>query len=106
MAQETHEYLFGGEFAEERARLAGIESLWDPGSQSLLEDLGLGAGWRCLEVGAGGGSLVNWMSGRQGAVEAGVLAAADADAMVTRFADERMQVFTPVLMAGIGRRAA
>jgi hypothetical protein len=44
--------------------LAAIESLWDPGSQRLLDVLGIGAGWRCLEVGAGGGSLVDWMAGR------------------------------------------
>jgi SAM-dependent methyltransferase len=30
----------------------------------LLDELGIGAGWRCLEVGAGGGSLTGWMAGR------------------------------------------
>jgi SAM-dependent methyltransferase len=64
MTQETREYLFDSAFAEERARLAGVESLWDPGTQSLLDDLGVGAGGRCLEVGAGGGTIVEWMAGR------------------------------------------
>jgi SAM-dependent methyltransferase len=58
------DYIYDQGFSEERARLAGIESLWDPGSRRLLDDLGIGAGWRCLEVGAGGGSLVEWMAGR------------------------------------------
>ncbi|GBG39820.1 class I SAM-dependent methyltransferase [Mycobacterium montefiorense] len=70
MTQGPRDYLYGGDFAAERARLAGIEALWDPGSQSLLDELGLDAGWRCLEVGAGGGSLVNWMAGRGAAVTA------------------------------------
>jgi SAM-dependent methyltransferase len=62
------DYIYDQGFSQERARLAGIESLWDPGSRRLLDDLGLGAGWRCLEVGAGGGSLVEWMAGRGASV--------------------------------------
>jgi SAM-dependent methyltransferase len=58
------DYIYDQGFSEERARLAGIESLWDPGSQLLLDGLGIGVGWRCLEVGAGGGSLVQWMASR------------------------------------------
>jgi 2-polyprenyl-3-methyl-5-hydroxy-6-metoxy-1,4-benzoquinol methylase len=64
------DYVYDQGFAEERARLAGIESLWDPGSQALLNELGIGAGWRCLEVGAGGGSLVQWMANRGATVVA------------------------------------
>lgn len=59
-----HGYVYDQGFAEERARLRSIENLWDPGSQALLEDLGIGDGARCLEVGAGGGSLVRWMGDR------------------------------------------
>ena len=62
------DYIYDQGFSEERARLAGIESLWDPGSQRLLDGLGIGPAWRCLEVGAGGGSLVNWMAKRGAAV--------------------------------------
>ncbi|GLE52778.1 methyltransferase domain-containing protein [Mycobacterium montefiorense] len=70
MTQQPRDYLYGGEYAAERARLAAIEALWDPGSESLLDELGLGVGSRCLEVGAGGGSLVEWMVGRGAAVTA------------------------------------
>lgn len=62
------DYIYDQGFSEERTRLAAIESLWDPGSQRLLDGLGIGAGWRCLEVGAGGGSLVDWMAGRRATV--------------------------------------
>lgn len=64
----SRDYIYDQGFSEERARLAGIESLWDPGSQRLLDGLGIGPAWRCLEVGAGGGSLVNWMAKRGAAV--------------------------------------
>jgi 2-polyprenyl-3-methyl-5-hydroxy-6-metoxy-1,4-benzoquinol methylase len=39
-----------------------------PGQQSLLDEFGLGPGWQCLEVGAGGGSLVEWMVKKGAAV--------------------------------------
>jgi SAM-dependent methyltransferase len=70
MTAQSRDYLYGGDYGQERDRLAGIEALWDPGSRSLLDELGLHAGWRCLEVGAGGGSLVEWMVGRGAAVTA------------------------------------
>lgn len=65
------DYVYDQGFAEERTRLAGMESLWDPGTQALLDELGIGTGektWRCLELGAGGGSLVQWMAGRGASV--------------------------------------
>jgi SAM-dependent methyltransferase len=63
-------YVYDQEWRDERERLAGIERLWDPGSQALLERLGVGAGWRCIEVGAGGGSMVEWLADRVGTVVA------------------------------------
>src|SRR4029079_4546434 len=60
----TRDYVLDQGFGEERARLSGMEALWDPGSQALLDELGIGAGWKCLEVGAGGGSMVEWIASR------------------------------------------
>lgn len=60
------EYVYDQSFAEERERLAGIERLWDAGTQETMERLGIAPGWRCLEVGAGGGSMVEWMARRVG----------------------------------------
>lgn len=61
------DYAFG---TEERARLAGLESLWEPGSRAAVTEIGLGPGWNCLEVGAGGGSLVEWMAAQDAHVTA------------------------------------
>lgn len=61
------EYVYDQTFAAERERLAGIERLWDAGTQALMERLGIAPGWRCLEVGGGGGSMVEWMAERVGA---------------------------------------
>ncbi len=60
------EYVYDQSFAAERERLAGIERLWDPGTRAIMERLGIAPGWRCLEVGAGGGSMVEWMAERVG----------------------------------------
>ena len=56
---------------EKPERLAGIEATWDPGTRELLGSLGVGSGWRCLEAGAGGGSIAAWLAdrvGREGSV--------------------------------------
>jgi SAM-dependent methyltransferase len=51
---------------EKPERLAGIEATWDPGTLELLDSLGVGSGWRCLEAGAGGGSIAAWLADRVG----------------------------------------
>jgi SAM-dependent methyltransferase len=66
----TRDYVYDQGFAEERARISGMEALWDPGSRLLLDELGIGDGRKCLEVGAGGGSLVEWMAERGASVTA------------------------------------
>lgn len=60
------EYVFDQALQDERERLAGIERLWDPGTQAIMERIGIAPGWRCLEVGAGGGSMAEWMAERVG----------------------------------------
>jgi len=56
-------YLF---VDDPRARLQAAEDLLDDGTQRVLERLGLAPGWRCLEVGAGGGSIARWLAARVG----------------------------------------
>src|ERR1700761_9334532 len=60
----TRGYVLGDGFERERDRLSGMEALWDAGSQALVSELGISAGWKCLEVGAGGGSMVEWLAAR------------------------------------------
>ncbi|HKH51892.1 MAG TPA: class I SAM-dependent methyltransferase [Mycobacterium sp.] len=66
----TRDYIYDQGYADERKRIAGMEALWDPASRTLLDELGIGDGWKCLEVGAGGGSLVLWMVERGASVTA------------------------------------
>jgi ubiquinone/menaquinone biosynthesis C-methylase UbiE len=57
----------------ERERLGLIEHLADPWSRQLLATLGIHRGARCLEVGAGHGSMARWLAeqvGPQGRVVA------------------------------------
>lgn len=59
-------YIYDPAYAQERERLAGIEEQWDPGTTRHLEALGVREGWRCLAVGAGGGSIADWLTQRVG----------------------------------------
>ena len=69
--------------AAERERLALLEGALDPRSTKHLEALGITKGWRCLEVGGGGGSIVRWLAERVG--QEGRVVAIDID---TRFLKE------------------
>jgi SAM-dependent methyltransferase len=66
----------------ERQRLAALESRYDLGTIRHLKALDVGEGWRCWEVGAGGGSIAAWLCRRAGAT--GHVLATDVD---TRFVE-------------------
>jgi SAM-dependent methyltransferase len=57
-------YAFGRFWGPEDQRLSGLERQLDPVSQAVLLQLGLSAGWRCWEVGAGLGSMAVWLAGQ------------------------------------------
>lgn len=59
-------YLFTHEEKTERERLAAIEAGLDPITIEGLEKLEVAAGWTCLEIGAGGGSMAEWLCNRVG----------------------------------------
>jgi SAM-dependent methyltransferase len=59
-------YGFDPSWSDERRRLALIERCYDPITTSRLTELGVAAGWRCLDVGAGGGSIARWLRDRVG----------------------------------------
>jgi SAM-dependent methyltransferase len=69
----TARYAFDNGWERARQRLTYLEIWLDPGTIRHLTTLGVGPGWRCLEVGAGGGSIVTWLSQRVGET-GGVLA--------------------------------
>lgn len=59
-------YLLDNRKVEAADRFAALSSLYDPGTLRQLEACGLAAGWRCWEVGAGGGALVRRIADRVG----------------------------------------
>jgi ubiquinone/menaquinone biosynthesis C-methylase UbiE len=61
------DYVFTSvEDQRELTRLQAIEQEFDPASRRRLYAAGLTTGWRCLEVGPGAGSLMQWMGERVG----------------------------------------
>jgi SAM-dependent methyltransferase len=66
----------------ERARLKLLAEGLDPETQRWLADIGIGRGWRCLEVGAAEGSMSRWLAEQVG--PEGHVVAADID---VRFLD-------------------
>ena len=50
----------------EGKRLHALEEMGDPRTRHRIEQLGIREGWRCLEVGAGHGSVAKWMAERVG----------------------------------------
>jgi class 3 adenylate cyclase len=77
-AARTHVYaLARAEDDRERARLRSFEEWTDPSTVRRLNETGVGAGWRCLEVGAGAGAIARWLGHRVGAT--GSVTATDID---------------------------
>jgi SAM-dependent methyltransferase len=60
------EYVFDPTWVKETERLRTNEAIWDPGTIERLERLGVTSGWRCLEIGAGSGSVARWLADRVG----------------------------------------
>jgi SAM-dependent methyltransferase len=54
-------YVYDQAFEHERARLAGMEAQWDPGTFRHIDGLGLKPGASCWEIGGGGGSVAAWL---------------------------------------------
>ena len=61
----------------EQERLALIQGYQDPHTIRHLVGVGVGSGWRCLDVGAGAGSITRWLCDRVG--ETGSVLATDLD---------------------------
>lgn len=80
----------------ELARLQAIEREFDQASRRRLYATGLSAGWRCLEVGPGAGSLMEWMGERVG--PSGHVVALD---LSTRFLPSRPPAHVEILEGDI-----
>ena len=76
-------YIFDHALEREHERLVKLEEWLDPGTIRHLDEIGVGEGWRCLEVAAGAGSITRHLAGRVGA--SGSVIATDLD---TKFLDD------------------
>jgi precorrin-6B methylase 2 len=66
VSKSDREYVFDGvDRSVEFERLRAIETLFDPGTIELLSNV-VRPGARCLEVGAGAGSIAEWFADRVG----------------------------------------
>jgi 2-polyprenyl-3-methyl-5-hydroxy-6-metoxy-1,4-benzoquinol methylase len=59
-------YLHDNASDKAGTRMDVLARLYDPTSRRVLQDTGIAPGWRCLEVGGGGGSVARWMAERVG----------------------------------------
>ena len=59
-------YIVDPEWGNERERLRLLAHMCDPWTRDRLNSLGVANGWRCLEVGAGNGSIAAWLGQRVG----------------------------------------
>ncbi|HEV7862453.1 MAG TPA: methyltransferase domain-containing protein [Acidimicrobiia bacterium] len=59
-------YLLDNRQNEAGDRFEALAAVYDPMTIGHFDLLGVGPGWRCLEVGAGGGSIVRHLSDRVG----------------------------------------
>ena len=77
MSDDEAPYLLTNAELETADRFAGLEAVFDPVTRGHLTRLGLAPGARCLEVGAGSGSIARWMADQVG--PAGRVLAVDLD---------------------------
>jgi len=75
-------YIMDNAAEGERHRLRALEEVYDPTTRRHLAALEPRPGWRCLEVGAGAGSIARWLCER--VAPRGSVVATDID---TRFLD-------------------
>jgi SAM-dependent methyltransferase len=87
MAVHQETYAFDNAVAVQRQRLGALSALLDAGTVRHLDALGVAPGWRCLEVGAGGGSIAAWLCDRVG--WSGSVLATDLDTTVLRQLDRQ-----------------
>src|SRR5262249_32385304 len=59
-------YLLDNAASQAGRRFRALSALYDDATMRYLERCGVRAGWNCLEIGGGGGSIAKWLSSRVG----------------------------------------
>jgi SAM-dependent methyltransferase len=57
-------YILDNAATQTAQRFAGLEASYDPVTIRQLADIAVTAGWSCLEVGGGGGSIARFLAGQ------------------------------------------
>jgi hypothetical protein len=70
-------YLLANRQSQAGTRFEALAELFDPSTFRHLRATGVGSGWRCWEVGAGGMSVPQWLADRVGPT--GLVVASDID---------------------------
>jgi len=84
-------YLLDNAAPQAAARFAALAELYDPGTIRHLEACGVASGWRCLEIGGGGGSIARWLADRVG--PGGAVVVTDLDTRhLEALADPRLDI--------------
>jgi SAM-dependent methyltransferase len=84
-------YLFEHAWEQERRRLDVLEEVFDPATRDCLGRVPVPSGGRCLEVGAGAGSIARWLCERVG--PGGRVVATDLDTgFLEALAEENLEV--------------
>lgn len=61
-ATDTPGYVFDNDSVHSHEQHRCLAAAYDPITLARLTRTGVGAGWRCLEIGAGGGSVARWLA--------------------------------------------
>ena len=64
METDDMTYLLDNAAPQAPDRFRALAELYDAGTIGHLERCGIADGWRCLEVGGGGGSIARWLAPR------------------------------------------
>jgi SAM-dependent methyltransferase len=64
MTLADQRYVFDNDSAHSDEQHRCLAAAYDGATTASLTATGVGPGWRCLEVGAGGGSVAHWLAGR------------------------------------------
>lgn len=75
--EDTPKYLLDTGSDLGRLQMGHLEELLDPTTTACLAEIGAEDGWRCLDLGAGGGSVTRWLAGR--VAPTGTVVAVDLD---------------------------
>jgi len=66
-AMHRDRYVFDNSAVQAAVRFRSLAAVFDPGTVRHLTEIGVNHGWKCLEIGAGGGTVAGWLCDRVGA---------------------------------------